>query len=120
MTDAMTPRSSFEASDEPYAPSEEVDDALQESSPATQAVGDEPGRGAEVRGGNAGGHSAPRTRAEALEALEYTTAFCRTCPVRLRCREEACAVYRAEDAALAILGDDIPTAAGVPLEWSIV
>lgn len=118
MTDEMMEPSSSETSDEPSEAYEEDDDALQEPGSETQALGDQPNGGSQVGGGDAGGHGAPRTRQEAEAALEYTSAYCRNCPIRERCVQEACAIYRAEAAAVAILR--APVVAGVPLRGSVL
>ena len=118
MTDAMMAPSSSETSSEPSEAYEEVDDALQEPGSAEMDVREPSRHGKAMGTGDAGGHGAPRTRQEAQDTLEYTSAFCRDCPERVRCREEACPIFNAEAAALAILR--APVVAGVPLRGSVL
>lgn len=120
MTDEMMEPSLSDSSGAPSVASEEVDShALQVTSTAAEVVGHEPQAGTRVRAGDAGGHGSPRTRREAQATLRYTAAYCGNCPIRERCVEEACAIWRAEKVALGVLRRT-QVVAGVPLRGSVV
>lgn len=119
-SEMMEPRSS-DSSAEPFEASEEDADAVQEPGPASVDVREQARHGPQVGGGDAGGHGAPRSLEEAEAAFAYTSAYCQNCPEREYCREDACAIWHAEKAALAIIrAAKTPVVAGVPLRASIV
>jgi hypothetical protein len=68
--------------------------------------------------GDAGGYFGVKTEKEANEALVYFKDYCSNCQWEERCPGEACAVYRAEEEAVAVLRAT-PTPAGVPLRADI-
>lgn len=123
MTDPIPTLPSTPPSDEPFDPfAEDDDDAVQEPSPASEALRDQAGAGGQVRGGDTEGDG-PARAGEAQEVLAYTASYCRRCPVSSRCPEEVCAIWRQEKAALADLEREaaaIPVVAGIPLHEHIL
>jgi hypothetical protein len=99
------------------APTEEDDDAPQEPGPAGVDARELPQHGRTVGEGNAERYFPARTRQEAQASLEGIAAFCSTCPERLRCPEEECAVYRASRTALTVRDgeDGLVAVAGIVL-----
>jgi len=108
----------FSTSDEPSVSSvasEDHADAIQEPGPASMDAR-KPARFGRQVGEGSGLGLAPRTVEEAAQALEAVGRYCDSCPIRARCPEEVCAVWREEATALAILaGAEVPAAHGVPL-----
>lgn len=80
-----------------------TDDAVPITGAAPQAVGDPTRYSRTVGEGNAERFFPARTSEEAEASLEAIARFCTNCPISHRCPEEACAVYRAEATALAVL-----------------
>jgi hypothetical protein len=64
-----------------------------------------------------GGFYDPQTPEEAERTIDFATGYCRACPMRTRCFGEECAVYRADQQAVALLAT--PVIAGVPMREDI-
>ena len=93
-------------------------DAVPVGGPASEAVGDEPGVGPTVGGRDAQGGELAGAGLTPQEALPWVAGWCRDCPVRSRCPQEVCRIWRIEKEALAAVraeAEATPRALGVPL-----
>lgn len=103
---------------EPSAPQQGgTDDALRLAGPEGLDAREQAEPGGGMGEGGVGLYEPPRTREEAEAALDFIGDFCGDCPIRARCAGEACAIFRAETIAEAIL--DTPVVAGVPMRENI-
>ena len=117
MTDENQTPTPSSPSDEPSGLSEEDADAVQVASAAPEALGYKARSGTQVRERGTG-YQPPRTSEEARETLAFAAHYCENCPLRSRCPEEICAVWRAEAEAVELLEREAlrtPTAAGLVL-----